>query len=118
MAFFIGGTNLLGKPISINEAEDTIFGLVLLNDLSARDIQAWEYVPLGPFTAKNFATSISPWIVSFDALEPFRCETSNGPRQNDPEPLAYLQDSKYSISAYDINLQVAVQSDDSIEHQS
>lgn len=116
MAFFIGGRpNTLGNPISIDNAEERIFGLVLLNDWSARDIQAWEYVPLGPFTSKNFATSISPWIVSLDALEPFRCETSNGPVQSDPTPLPYLQDSKYSVSAYDINLQVSLQPDESIE---
>lgn len=114
MAFFIGGTpNPLGKPISIEEAESRIFGLVLMNDWSARDIQAWEYVPLGPFTAKNFATSISPWIVSLDALESFRCETSNGPEQTNPKPLEYLYDSKYSTSSFDINLEVALKPEES-----
>ena len=69
---FIGPGNELGKPIPIHEAPDHIFGMVLVNDWSARDIQKWEYVPLGPFLAKNFGTSISPWIVPLDALEPFR----------------------------------------------
>jgi len=113
MAFFIGGkTNSIGKSISIDEAEDRIFGLVLMNDWSARDIQAWEYVPLGPFTAKNFATSISPWIISLDALDQFRCNTSHGPIQNNPTPLQYLCDPNYSESSYDINLQVSIKPDD------
>src|SRR5690606_6838897 len=72
MGFFIGTGNKLGNPIPINEAEDHIFGMVIVNDWSARDIQKWEYVPLGPFNAKNFATSISPWVVTMEALEPFR----------------------------------------------
>ena len=79
MAFFVGGSsNPLGQPLTMAEADDRIFGLVLMNDWSARDIQAWEYVPLGPFTAKNFATSISPWIVTLDALDAFRCSSSAG----------------------------------------
>ena len=79
MAFFVGGpSNPMGRPLTMMEADDRIFGLVLMNDWSARDIQAWEYVPLGPFTAKNFATSISPWIVTLDALDPFRCSSSAG----------------------------------------
>ena len=72
-AFITTDANIMGENIPINEAEDYIFGMVLLNDWSARDIQKWEYVPLGPFLAKNFASSISPWIVTMDALEPFRC---------------------------------------------
>ena len=72
MAFLIGPGNSLGEPIPIDRAADHIFGFVLMNDWSARDIQAWEYQPLGPFLAKNFATSISPWVVTMDALEPFR----------------------------------------------
>ena len=72
MGFLIGTGNKLGEPISIEQAEKHIFGMVLVNDWSARDIQAWEYVPLGPFLAKNFATSISPWVVPMEALEPFR----------------------------------------------
>ncbi|NJW55170.1 fumarylacetoacetate hydrolase family protein, partial [Salinimicrobium oceani] len=89
MAFITTDANHLGEPIPIDEAEDYIFGLVLFNDWSARDIQTWEYVPLGPFLAKNFASSISPWIVTLDALEPFRVES--------PKPvkklLPYLQSS-------------------------
>ncbi|HEY5124248.1 MAG TPA: fumarylacetoacetate hydrolase family protein, partial [Ignavibacteria bacterium] len=74
MGFFIGQGNNLGEPVSINDAENHIAGMVIVNDWSARDIQKWEYVPLGPFLAKNFATSISPWVVLLDALEPFRIE--------------------------------------------
>ncbi|RKP04798.1 hypothetical protein THASP1DRAFT_35455 [Thamnocephalis sphaerospora] len=74
MAFLVGTSNELGKPIPIHEAADHIFGVVLMNDWSARDIQAWEYVPLGPFLGKNFGTTISPWVVTLDALEPFLCD--------------------------------------------
>lgn len=109
MGVFLGGKgNTLGRPLTIEEADDSIFGLVLLNDWSARDIQAWEYVPLGPFTAKNFCTSISPWIVTLDALEAFRTETSAGPVQTDPEPLPYLFDKNYATSTFDIRLEVAI----------
>lgn len=104
MGFFIGPGNPLGQPIPINQAADHIFGLVLVNDWSARDIQAWEYQPLGPFLAKNFATAISPWVVPLDALEPFRCP---GPTQ-DPIPLPYLQSQ--GDWAYDIHLEVHLQS--------
>lgn len=83
----IGGGNKLGHPVPIEEAENHIFGYVLVNDWSARDIQKWEYQPLGPFTSKSFATSISPWVITADALDPFTC---SGPSQ-DPEPLQYLQ---------------------------
>lgn len=86
-AFFIGPGNSLGNPIPIDRAADHIFGLVLMNDWSARDIQAWEYQPLGPFLAKNFCTSISPWVVTLDALAPFRRPL---PPQ-DPAPLSYLK---------------------------
>ncbi len=105
MGFFIGTGNKLGEPISVDDAHEHIFGMVLLNDWSARDIQAWEYQPLGPFLAKNFATSISPWVVTMDALEPFRVD---GPKQ-EPTPLSYLTpDSAYG---YDIQLEVTLQSD-------
>ncbi len=87
MAFLIGPGNSLGQPVPIDRALDHIFGFVLMNDWSARDIQAWEYQPLGPFLAKNFCTSISPWVVMLEALEPFRQPL---PRQ-DPEPLPYLR---------------------------
>ncbi len=99
-AFITTDANVMGENIPIHEAEDYIFGMVLLNDWSARDIQKWEYVPLGPFLAKNFASSISPWIVTMDALEPFR---TKGPKQ-DPAPLNYLQ--LKGKNAFDINLEV------------
>ena len=105
MGFFIGKGNELGTSISVDEAEEHIFGMVIVNDWSARDIQAWEYVPLGPFLGKNFATSISPWVVTLDALEPFRC-TSPEPEF---EPLPYLQ-SKGS-HAFDIKLHVYLQNE-------
>jgi fumarylacetoacetase len=106
-AFITTDVNIMGENIPVNEAEDYIFGMVLLNDWSARDIQKWEYVPLGPFLAKNFATSISPWIVTMDALEPFR---TKGPIQ-EPMPLPYLQQK--GKHAYDINLEVAIQPENS-----
>ena len=102
MGFITTDANKLGKSISIDNAEDYIFGMVLLNDWSARDIQKWEYVPLGPFLSKNFASTISPWIVTMDALQPFRV---NGPEQ-DPKPLPYLQQE--GNNGYDINLQAAI----------
>ena len=100
MGVFIGPGNDLGQPIPIAQADDHLFGLVLVNDWSARDMQAWEYVPLGPFLAKNFATSISPWVVTLEALEPFRVA---GPVQ-DPQPLPYLRTP--GPRAYDIHLEV------------
>jgi fumarylacetoacetase len=102
-AFFIGPPNELGKPVPIEEAVDHIFGLVLMNDWSARDVQTWEYQPLGPFLAKNFCTSISPWIVTLEALEPFRKPL---PAQ-DPAPLPYL--SLPNDFTYDVGLQVDLQ---------
>jgi fumarylacetoacetase len=105
MGFFIGPGNPLGQPISVAAAPEHIFGMVLVNDWSARDIQAWEYVPLGPFLAKNFATSISPWVVPMEALEPFRAA---GPVQ-DPAPLPYLRTA--GNWSYDIHLEVRLQSD-------
>ena len=106
MGFFVGGPpNELGTPVTMEEAEDRIFGYTLCNDWSARDIQKFEYVPLGPFGAKNFATSISPWVVSADALAPFRCATSAG-EQTAPVPLPYLQDPTYS--SYDLKLTVEI----------
>lgn len=102
MAFVTFDGKPLGESISTSEAENYIFGLCLLNDWSARDIQAWEYVPLGPFLAKNFASSISPWIVTLDALEPFAVETT----KQEPKVLSYLQfEGKKS---YNINLEVAI----------
>lgn len=101
-AFITTDANVLGEPISVNDAENYIFGMVLFNDWSARDIQKWEYIPLGPFLSKNFAGSISPWIVTMDALEPFRIE---GPAQL-PKPLPYLQFK--GKKSYDIHLQVDI----------
>ncbi len=103
MGFFIGQGNVLGDAIPVENTIDHIFGMVLVNDWSARDIQTWEYQPLGPFLAKNFATSISPWVVTMEALEPFK---TAGPKQ-DPEPLPYLQSK--GDWAYDINLDVTIQ---------
>lgn len=102
-AFLIGPGNKLGAPIPIDQATDHIFGLVLMNDWSARDVQAWEYQPLGPFLAKNFCTSISPWVVTLDALEPFRKPL---PLQ-DPAPLPYL--SATEQCTYDIQLEARIQ---------
>lgn len=104
MGFFVGPGNALGEPVPVGQAPEHIFGLVLVNDWSARDIQKWEYQPLGPFLAKNFATSISPWVVTLEALEPFRCA---GPEQ-EPTPLPYLRDE--GAGAYDIHLEVHLQS--------
>lgn len=109
MAFITTDANVMGETVPVEEAEDYIFGMVLFNDWSARDIQKWEYVPLGPFLAKNFASSISPWIVTMDALRPFLVES---PKQ-EPQPLPYLQlEGKHS---YDINLQVAIQPENATE---
>ncbi|WP_445458271.1 fumarylacetoacetase [Flavobacterium sp. HNIBRBA15423] len=108
-AFITTDANLMGERIPVDQAEEYIFGMVLFNDWSARDIQKWEYVPLGPFLAKNFASSISPWIVTMDALEAFRVK---GPEQS-PTPLPYLQQS--GKKAFDINLQVAIKPENSEE---
>ncbi len=102
---FVGRGNPLGSRVAATEAEEHLFGLVLVNDWSARDIQRWEYQPLGPFLAKNFATTLSPWIVGLDALEPFR---RAGPAQEDPLPLPYLRGA--DRSSFDIRLEVALQS--------
>jgi fumarylacetoacetase len=102
IGFITTDANKLGKSIDINETNEYIFGMVLLNDWSARDIQKWEYEPLGPFLAKSFATTISPWIVTMDALEPFKVEGV----EQDPKPFEYLQqDGKNS---YDIKLEVSI----------
>ncbi|MCU0223636.1 MAG: fumarylacetoacetase [Acidobacteria bacterium] len=101
VGLFTGPGNALGQPIPLAGAHEAIFGFVLVNDWSARDIQKWEYQPLGPFLAKNFATSISPWVVTLDALLPFRVA---GPRQDDPAPLPYLSESE--PWSFDIALEV------------
>src|SRR6478672_6572515 len=103
MAFLIGPGNSLGEPVQIDRATDHIFGIVLMNDWSARDIQAWEYQPLGPFLAKNFGTSISPWVVTLEALEPFRKPL---PPQ-EPGPLSYLRGE--NDFTFDIHLEARLQ---------
>jgi len=103
MAFLIGPGNVLGEAISIDRAVDHIFGLVLMNDWSARDIQAWEYQPLGPFLAKNFCTSISPWVVTLEAVEPFMKPLL----PQDPEPPAYLRGK--NDFTFDIHLEASLQ---------
>jgi fumarylacetoacetase len=110
MAFITGSGSSLGEQISVENAEDHIFGLVLFNDLSARDIQKWEYVPLGPFLGKNFGSVISPWIVTLEALEPFRVA---GPKQ-DPPVLPYLQFN--GKRSFDITLEVYLQPDHAAEN--
>ncbi|KAL4908974.1 Fumarylacetoacetase [Aspergillus multicolor] len=105
LAFFVSTPNDLGHPVHIDNAEDHIFGVVLMNDWSARDIQAWEYVPLGPFNAKNFGTTITPWVVLVDALEPFR--TTGLEPGNRDSLLPYLRE-KRADTAYDIPLEVEV----------
>lgn len=102
MAFIIGKETLLGESISTKDAESYIFGMVIFNDWSARDIQAWEYVPLGPFLGKNFCSSISPWVVTLEALEPFRIP---GPKQ-DPKILPYLEYE--GNKHFDLNLEVLI----------
>jgi len=108
-AFIVGEGNALGDPIPVTEAERHIFGMVLMNDWSARDIQQWEYVPLGPFNSKGFATSISPWVVTLDALDPFRVDN---PTQ-DPEPLPYLRHG--SRASVDLHLEVRLQPEGTAE---
>src|SRR5581483_2881350 len=102
MGFFAASGNRLGEPIAAAEALQHVAGLVLVNDWSARDVQAWEYQPLGPFLGKSFATTISPWVVTLDALQPFAV----APPQQDPAPLPYLKDAG---CAYDIQLAVELQ---------
>lgn len=110
MAFIISKNTEMGESISTKEAEDAIFGMVIFNDWSARDIQSWEYVPLGPFLAKNFGSSISPWVVTLEALEPFRTAS---PAQ-DPEVLDYLKFE--GDKNYDINLEVYIQPENGEEN--
>ncbi len=106
MAFIVGRENDLGRSINVDDAEDYIFGMVVFNDWSARDIQKWEYVPLGPFLAKNFASTISPWIVTMEALAPFKSDKI----PQDPTVLPYLQSNK--AGNYDIKLEVALDAPD------
>lgn len=108
IGLYIGGSTGLSEPISIDRTEENIFGVCLLNDWSARDIQTWEYQPLGPFLAKNFATTVSPWIITLEALAPFRCPAFV--RQgHDPEPLPYLSSaSDQEMGGVEIFLEVAL----------
>jgi fumarylacetoacetase len=110
MGFFVGPGNRLGQPIPIAEAEQHIFGFCILNDWSARDIQSWEYQPLGPFLAKSFATTISPWVVTMDALAPYRVPAAER-AAGDPDPLAYLATTAASRHAIDVTLEVYLQSE-------
>ncbi len=108
MGVFMGSSNALGEPIPISEAEASVFGLCLLNDWSARDIQAWEYQPLGPFLSKNFATTISPWIVTLEALAPYRVPFARP--DSDPQPLPYLDaPANWAQGALDVQLEVLLQ---------
>lgn len=108
MGFFVGEGNPLGTPVPIEQARDRIFGFCLVNDWSARDVQSWEYQPLGPFLGKSFATTISPWVVTPDALEPYRVPVAPRP-DGDPKPLPYLwSDEDQQRGAFDIHLEVSL----------
>jgi fumarylacetoacetase len=109
VGIYAGPGNVLGEPIPIAEAEQHIFGLCLVNDWSARDVQSWEYQPLGPFLAKNFATTVSPWIVPMEALAPYRVAVAERPA-SDPAPLPYLH-SPTSRASVDLTLEVYLQSE-------
>ena len=110
VGMFVGPGNALGDPITMANAEDHVFGLCLVNDWSARDVQVWEYQPLGPFLGKSFATSVSPWVVTLDALAPFRCPAYERP-DGDPQPLAHLDSgSNRAGGGIDLTLEVWIQS--------
>jgi fumarylacetoacetase len=110
VGFFVGKGNELGNPIDIEDAEEHVFGVCLVNDWSARDIQSWEYQPLGPFLSKNFATSISPWVVTWEALEPYRIPSFFRP-PGDPAPLPYLSSEKdKNEGGIDLVLEVYIRS--------
>ena len=111
IAFYVGPGNPQGQPVSIGEAEDHIFGLSILNDWSARDIQAWEYQPLGPFLAKSFASHVSPWVVTMEALAPFRIGAYARP-SDDPTPLPYLlSDANEAAGGFDVQIEVSISSE-------
>ena len=108
---FICKSSQIGEPISVEQAHEHLFGFVLLNDWSARDLQSWEAVPLGPFLSKNFGTTISPWVVLADALEPFRCPSL----ENETELLPYLKEAQKD-SVYDVQLDVTLTSKSPVLH--
>jgi fumarylacetoacetase len=111
IAFYVGPGNPLGQPVSLEEAEDHIFGLCILNDWSARDIQAWEYQPLGPVLAKSFASHVSPWVVTLEALAPFRCGAYRRP-DGDPSPLPYLSSAaNEKEGGFDVQIEVSIASE-------
>ncbi len=108
LGIFVGQSNAQGEAVDITEAEDHVFGITLLNDWSARDIQSWEYQPLGPFLSKNFASTVSPWVVTLEALAPFRVPFTRPP--DDPQPMAYLDSPlNQRAGAFDIQLKVGLQ---------
>ncbi len=110
-ALWVGTGNVLGQPIAIEDAQEHLFGMGLLNDWSARDIQAWEYQPLGPFLAKNFLTSVSPWIVTLEALAPFRCAVAKR-GADDPQPLPYLtHEADQHKGSFDITVEAFINTD-------
>jgi fumarylacetoacetase len=110
VGFFVGRGNDLGKPVPIDQAEERLFGICLVNDWSARDIQSWEYQPLGPFLSKSFATTISPWVVTWEALEPYRVPGFFRP-PGDPQPLAYLSSEKdRNEGGIDLTVEVYIRS--------
>ncbi|GAA5130116.1 fumarylacetoacetase [Thalassotalea piscium] len=110
IGIFIGSGNVLGEPVSINNAEDHVFGICLFNDWSARDIQGWEYQPLGPFLSKSFASTISPWIVTTEALAPYRKKWTRD--QADPQPMPYLESElNRDVGSFDIQLQVLLETE-------
>ena len=110
LGIYIGAGNVLGEPVPIGQAEDHVFGLGLFNDWSARDLQAWEYQPLGPFLAKNFASTVSPWIVTMEALAPFRAPFSRP--EGDPQPLPYLDaPALREAGHFDLTLEVWLQTE-------
>jgi fumarylacetoacetase len=111
MAYIIGQNSELGQSISTADAEEFVFGFMIFNDWSARDLQSWEYVPLGPFLGKNFGSSLSPWVVTLDALEPFR----QAGVKKDPPVLPYLKDTR--PFHFDINLEVLISSDTFTDHR-
>ena len=116
VGIFVGPGNSLGQAIPIDQAEQHIFGMCLVNDWSARDIQSWEYQPLGPFLAKNFATTISPWIIPMAALAPYRVPAAARP-DGDPAPLAYLSSNDSTHAGFNVTLEVFLQSDKMREAQ-